>query len=155
MWLPFVESRSIAWASWFPLCEEVFDDGVETDSRSSKSSPPGQQLRLSPCTWPGKRSEFPGRIARHFNNRQKPTVPEEYPVNLHPPIGFQVSTAHAGGRLGTPKMAIGSVSQPCLPRSRKASCAPTLALPKAWNMAGRTGLEEMFPRQRCGSARPF
>ena len=84
----------------------------------------------------GKRSEFPGRTARHFNKRQNrrallQTVPEEYPVNLHPPTGFQVSTAHAGGRLGMPKMAIGSVSQPCLSKSRKASCAPTLALPKA------------------------
>ena len=37
-------------------------------------------------------------------------------------------------------MAIGSVFQLCLSRSRKAACASTLALPKAWNMAGRIRL---------------
>ena len=36
-----------------------------------------------------------------------------------------------GGRFGIPKMAVGKVSHPCFSKSRKAACAPFLALPKA------------------------
>ena len=74
------------------------------------------------------------------------------------PTGFQVSTAHAGGRLGMPRTAafpspVSQVTQSILCSyfglTEGMKCG--WSHPIVWQCAG---LEEVFPRQRCGSAWP-